>query len=114
MNRRTLKKHCARAMRRLIAEHGFRADQFLPADGGEAVVAPARMERRFVCREFLEPGPLPGTMLLWRRTSYETDEWELMLPTEMLEDIELAAGADWSAIAAEAFAPHAATCEEPS
>lgn len=89
MNRRTLEKHCARAMQTLIAEHGYRADQFSPSDGEESIDAPSGMERRFVWRGWLRPGPLRGTMLLWRKTSYETDEWEPILPTQMLADIQL-------------------------
>lgn len=88
MNRRTLKKHCKRAMKVLIERHGFPADSFHPADGDETLEAPNGMERRFVRRIWLEPGPLPGTMLLWLRTSYECEEWDCELPSETLATLE--------------------------
>ena len=88
MNRRTLKKKCKRAMAVLIEKHGYRPDQFLPADGWEAIDAPKSMEGRFVRRGFLEPGPLKGTPLLWCQVSYECDEWDADLPTRVLADIE--------------------------
>lgn len=88
MNLRTLKKHCIRAKATLIAEHGYREDAFSPASGEETIDAPSRMERRFVCRGFLDPGPLKGTPLLWSRTSYECDDWDCFLPTELLAQIK--------------------------
>lgn len=87
MNRRTLKQHCRRAVRILIAEHGCRAEDFQPSDGEEAVDAPTRMERRFVEHGFLHPGPLAGTPLLWLKASYEYDEWDAHLPSEFLKEI---------------------------
>lgn len=88
MNRRTLKKHCQRAVPILIAQHGYAAASFHPSDGQEAMDAPLAMERQFVRNGFLEPGPLKGTPLLWERTSYECEEWESRLPSEVLSDLE--------------------------
>ncbi len=88
MNRRTLKKKCSRAMSVLIAKHGYHAERFHAADGDETIDAPCRMEKRFVRHGFISPGVLKGTMLLWERTSYEYDEWDCTLPTEVLAEIE--------------------------
>ena len=95
MNRRTLKKHCKRAVSALIAEHGFRADQFKPSDGEEAVSTPFGMERQFDRNGFLDPGPLKGTPLLWQRTSYEYDEWDAYLPSQVLNDLKFWADFDY-------------------
>lgn len=88
MNLRTLKKHCIRAKAVLIAEHGYREDAFSPASGEETIDPPFGMERRFVRYGFLYPGPLKGTPLLWTRTSYECDDWDCSLPTELLAQIK--------------------------
>lgn len=88
MNRRTLKKHCIRAKAFLIAKHDYREEAFSPANGEESVYAPTRMERRFVRHGFLDPGPLKGTPLLWERTSYECDDWDCSLPSEILAHIQ--------------------------
>lgn len=87
MNRRTLKKHCARARESLIREHGYRGENFVRSEGNEAIYAPPTMERRFVQSGFLEPGPLRGTWLLFERTSYEYDEWDYFFPSEVLSEI---------------------------
>jgi hypothetical protein len=92
MNRRTLKKHCKRAMRILIEKHGYRAKDFQPADGGEALYAPPGMERRFVTHyemtktRFLKHGPLKGTPLLWTEDYW--GEGDCALPSEVLREIE--------------------------
>ncbi len=88
MNRRTLKKKCRRAMEALIARHGYARDSFVASDGGESIYAPPGMERRFDRNGFLDPGPLKGTMLLWQKTSYEYDEWDAALPSEVLREVE--------------------------
>lgn len=88
MNRRTLKKKCHRAVRVLVEKHGYSLRQFKPSDGEESIDAPVGMERRFVRGNWLEPGPLKGTPLLWEKTSYEYDEWDAELPTEVLAKIE--------------------------
>lgn len=87
MNLRIIKKQCKQAMAILIAEHGYRPSDFLPADGEEAVYAPCGMEKRYERHGFLEPGPLPGTPILWKKASYEYDEWDAYLPSEELRDI---------------------------
>jgi hypothetical protein len=87
MNRRILKKRCKRAMEILIAEHGYSLRDFSPSDGQEAVSAPHAMEKRSVWAAWLQPGPLKGTPMLWRRTSYECDEWDCDLPSEFLRDL---------------------------
>lgn len=88
MNLRTLKKLCKRAIPELIAKHRYRPEDFLPADGSESVYAPPGMEKRFVRNGFLDNGPLKGTPLLWVKTSYEYDEWDAILPCEMLREIK--------------------------
>lgn len=101
MNRRTLKKHCQRAMRILIEKHNYDLGDFHPSDGNESIYAPKGMERRFVWHGFLEPGPLKGTPLLWERTSYEYNEWDCALPSAVLADIEFWNGLtddDWQAM----------------
>lgn len=88
MNRRTLKKLCKRAVPILIAKHRYKPEDFTPADGDESIYAPPGMEKQFVRHGFIELGPLKGTPLLWVKTSYEYDEWDATLPSEMLRDIE--------------------------
>lgn len=88
MNLRTIKKRCKAAVDVLVREHGYRLDQFQPADGSEALYAPLGLESRYVRRNFIDPGPLKGTMLYWYRCSYEYDEWDCKLASEVLEDIE--------------------------
>ncbi|CAB4137588.1 hypothetical protein UFOVP326_41 [uncultured Caudovirales phage] len=87
MNLRTLKKRCKLARDILIRDHGYRPKDFTLADGDESIDAPTNMEARFQNYGFLDPGPLPGTPLLWRRTNYEADEWDYSLPCEHLADI---------------------------
>jgi hypothetical protein len=87
MNLRIIKKQCKQAMAVLIAEHGYKPSDFQPADGGESIYAPCGLEKRFDRNGFLEPGPLPGTPLLWRKVSYEYDDWDAFLPSEELRDI---------------------------
>ncbi|MDN5006425.1 hypothetical protein ACFQZO_37060 [Bradyrhizobium sp. GCM10027634] len=87
MNLRILKKQCKQAMVVLIAEHGYKPCQFVAADGDESVYAPVGMEARHDRNGFLQPGPLPGTPLIYRRVSVEYDEWDSFLPSEELRDI---------------------------
>lgn len=87
MNRRTLKKHCKRAMETLIAKHGYSRASFSRATGDETVDAPCGMERRYVRNDFLEPGPLNGTMLLWE--SYVAGDGDWNLPIVVLQEIEV-------------------------
>lgn len=90
MNRRILKKHCARAREILIAEHRYRPGDFVRADGEESIDAPRNMPARQVRPHgWLEPGPLKGTWLLWQQASVEYDEWDLKLPTDVLADINV-------------------------
>jgi hypothetical protein len=106
MNRRTLKKHCDRARRVLIAEHGYKPADFERAKGEESVDAPPAMERRFVTGfGFLDPGPLKGTWLLWEKCDYYSNDWDCKLPLEHLREIELWAGmsdADFAKLCEEA------------
>ena len=88
MNRRTLKKKCWRAAKVLIEKHGYQPSDFKPSYGQETIDAPSKMERRFVDGNWLNPGPLKGTPLLWEKVSYEYDEWEAKLPVDVLADIE--------------------------
>lgn len=103
MNRRTLKKKCQRAVKELVEKHGFKESDFTPSDGEEAICAPVGMERRFtqwrfqgriISSDFLQPGLLKGTPLYWYRSSYEYDEWDCRLPTDMLADIH--ANEEWA------------------
>ncbi|BCW88034.1 hypothetical protein sos41_11720 [Alphaproteobacteria bacterium SO-S41] len=89
MNLRTLKKHCRRAVAILIAEHGYRPDDFLPAAGEETLDAPIGMEARFVRNGFLSPGPLAGTPLAWARGWYGSEGEEPVLPIDVLSEIIL-------------------------
>ncbi len=86
MNRRTLKKHCKRAMETLIQKHGYARGSFMQAVGDETLDAPCEMERRYVRNDFLEPGPLKGTWLLWE--SYHSGDGDWCLPISLLRDIE--------------------------
>lgn len=85
----TLKDRCESAMRELIAKHGYGLHDFGRAHGDEAIDAPADLDARFSQNGFIEPGPLKGTALLFRRTSYEYDEWDYELPSGCLAEIEL-------------------------
>jgi hypothetical protein len=87
MNRRTLKKHCWRAVAVMIAEYGYSLHDFMSSDGSESVDAPIGMERRFVENGFLRPGPLAGTPL-WFELTY-LGGMNVKLPSEMLKEIEL-------------------------
>lgn len=87
MNLRTLKKHCRRAVATLIEKHGYKPEDFTPADGSESIYAPPGMERQYVHGSFLDR-VLPGTPLLWQKTSYEYDEWDAYLPSEFLKDLD--------------------------
>lgn len=97
MNRRTLKKHCKRAVPILIERYGYKPDAFNPADGSETVDAPTSMERRNVRHGFLEPGPLPGTPVCWLIDYF--GEGDCYLPSEMLKDREFEENCpdDWMA-----------------
>lgn len=88
MNRRTLKKLCKRAREVLIERHGYGPGDFAPASGEEVVDAPHGMERRYVRRGILDPGPLKGTPLLWERCSYESDDADAHLPIATLHTID--------------------------
>jgi hypothetical protein len=87
MNRRTLKKHCKRAMETLIAKHGYRRAGFSQADGEETVYAPAGMERRHVRHGFLHPGALKGTWLYWSADYFGEGDYDL--PISILREIQL-------------------------
>lgn len=92
MNRRILKKRCKRALAALIEKHGYSAETFIPAQGEESIDAPAGMKGRGVSAGWLNPGPLKGTPLIWRRVTYEYDEWDCFLPSLELAEIEFWAG----------------------
>lgn len=94
MNLRILKKQCKRAVEVLIAEHGFRPDQFKPADGDETVDASGSMPARFLRHDSLHPGPLPGTPLYWEK-SYWDDDADAKLPSEVLRDIICIEHTNW-------------------
>lgn len=106
MNLRTLKKRCQRAKAVLIAEHQYHEKDFGLAEGDEAICAPAGLEDHFVERygggSAWVRRLLPGTPLLWRRTSYECDEWDSELPSETLLDIIAAQNTNWAKMAREA------------
>lgn len=116
MNLRVLKKRCKRAMEVLIAEHGYRRADFASADGSESLYAPLDLDEVHVrFREwsedrtylihggFITPGVLPGTPLLWERTSYEYDEWDARLPSAVLRDIIEARHTNWAKMMAEFY-----------
>jgi hypothetical protein len=86
VNRRILKKLCKQAVPVLVDRYGFAADAFHPAAGDEAIDAPRGIEPRHQSHGFLHPGPLRGTPLLWERTSWEYEEWDCRLPSEVLAD----------------------------
>lgn len=87
MNLRTLKKRCKAAVEVLVRDHGYPRDHFTPADGSETFDAPAGLDARFVRGNWIEPGVLKGTLVYWYRCSYEYDEWDCKLPSEMLDEI---------------------------
>jgi hypothetical protein len=87
MNRRTLKKHCARAMETLIAKYGYQRRYFVRSEGDETVYAPSGMERRFVRHDFLQPGPLKGTWLYYCADYFGETDHEL--PICILRDAEI-------------------------
>lgn len=88
MNLRILKKLCKRAVPILVGQYGYRLESFTVADGSEAIDAPVGMERRFVRHGFIDPGLLKGTPVIWQRVSYEYDEWDCFLPSEILSEHE--------------------------
>lgn len=88
MNRRTLKKHCKRAMEVLIRDHCYHPDDFTLSDGDDSLDAPRGMERRFVRNGFLEPGPLKGTPIVWDKVDYFSNDMDCALPSEVLRDLE--------------------------
>lgn len=87
MDRRALKKRCKEAVEVLVRDHGYDRSGFVPADGSETIDAPADLEDRFVRHGFIEPGVLKGTLVHWARCSYEYDEWDCALPSEILNEI---------------------------
>lgn len=88
MDLRALKKRCKEAAEVLVSKHGYPRDSFTPADGRETLNAPADLEPRFVRGDWIEPGVLKGTLVHWARCSYEYDEWDCKLPTDILDEIE--------------------------
>ncbi|QKV18732.1 hypothetical protein [Oricola thermophila] len=84
-----LRLMCERAAKVLVAEHGFRADEFVPADGDETVYAPPGLihedsshpRLKYYCT------PLPGTKLYWSYAPL-TGEGDCELPSEILSGIE--------------------------
>ena len=87
MDLRALKKRCKEAVEILVRDHGYSRDEFTPADGSEALNAPADLDPRFVRGDWIEPGVLKGTLVHWARCSYEYDEWDCKLPTDILDEI---------------------------
>lgn len=83
-----LKAECERAVKVLVAEHGYSLDKFTPADGEESLYAPVDLDEKFVRHGFIEPGVLVGTPVYWARCSYEYDEWDCDLASEILREIE--------------------------
>lgn len=92
MDLRLLKAKCKRAVDVLVREHGYSRDRFTPADGSETFDAPSDLDAKFVRNGFIEPGVHKGTLVYWYRCSYEYDEWDCKLPSEMLSEIESYAG----------------------
>lgn len=88
MDLRELKKRCKAAVDVLVKDHGYRRDDFTPADGEETFYAPPDLNERFVRNGFIDPGVHKGTLVRWYRCSYEYDEWDCELPSEILRDIE--------------------------
>lgn len=88
MDLRALKKRCKEAVDVLVRDHGYKREAFTPADGSEAFSAPHDLERRYVWNGWIEPGVLKGTPVHWARCSYEYDEWDCRLPTDILDEIE--------------------------
>lgn len=86
MNLRTLKKRCKLARDILIRDHGYRPEDFTLATGDESIYAPTNMEARFQRHGFLEPGPLPGTPLIWTQPDYH-GESDCYLASDVLADI---------------------------
>ncbi|MBN8960559.1 MAG: hypothetical protein J0H71_05460 [Rhizobiales bacterium] len=89
MNRRTLKKHCRRAMAILIDQYGYNEKDFQPSNGEETIDAPLRMERRFVRDGWLEPGLLKGTPLHWPIYDHPYDDGGPKLPSDILAELRM-------------------------
>jgi hypothetical protein len=79
-------------MKTLIHHHGYARSDFDSSDGTEAVYAPKDISKGSQERGFLRPGPKKGTPLVWYRSSYEYDEWDVTLPSDVLAMIEF----DWA------------------
>ena len=88
MDLRELKKECRRAVDVLVRDHGYIRDAFTPADGTETLYAPTDLDTRFQQHGFIEPGVHKGTLVHWYRASYEYDEWDCELPSQLLSEIE--------------------------
>lgn len=92
---RQLKERERRAMRMLIEKGIYQADYFSPSDGNEAISAPRDLEPKSVEHGFVHPGLIRGTPVFWYRTSYEYEEYDVDLPSRLLEMHEF----DWEAAA---------------
>lgn len=92
MDLKALKAECRKAVDVLVKEHGYRRDQFTSADGTETLYAPHDLDQKFTSNGFIEPGVHKGTLVYWHRCSYEYDEWDCDLPSEILRQIEYWAG----------------------
>ena len=88
MDLRELKKRCKKAVEILVRDHGYQRDQFTTADGSETFYAPSNLDEKHVRNGFIDPGVHKGTLVHWYRCSYEYDEWNCELPSEILSEIE--------------------------
>lgn len=88
MDLRALKGKCRDAVDVLVRDHGYRREHFSAADGSETFYAPPDLDAKHVRNGFIEPGVHKGTLIYWSRSSYEYDEWDCALPSEMLSQIE--------------------------
>lgn len=93
MNLRILKKLSKRAALEL-SRRGYKTD---PSDGTETIYTPPKLDFKH-CRQsrsrqadrgrrYLYAYPLPGTPMVWEKTSYEYDEWDAKTAHEVLSDI---------------------------
>lgn len=84
MNLRQLKKASKRAALKLAAEFPGQYD-ISPSDGGETLDRPHRVIRsRSESPGFITP--MRGTPLVWRRASYEYDEWDCIAASSVYRD----------------------------
>ncbi|MGQ9367728.1 hypothetical protein [Azospirillum sp. ST 5-10] len=112
MNLRILKKLSKRAVKILCERHGYKLGDFTTANGDETTDVPARgwprhQRERVAGRSLPFVSLLKGTPLVYRRVSYEHDEWDFRTAFEELRELDF-----WSSPEADA-AIEAMLADEP-